>query len=273
MKIGAPRFALLGLLLLLGAGGRAAALDDPNRITIPTAASIVGVAPFFSDVRLFNTSYDATISLEATYRCFIGDCPSVDRGFQIVIGPRETRAYHDMVGVVFSAAGSAGAIEFVATAGGSAADIGVTSRLFSTSPEPTVGMFVPGVPTSAARPVTFLAQIANGGVGRGFRTNAGAFNPGDAEVSARFDVFDRAGRILGSRTLSIRARSGVQIDDVFAAIGRAADPMDDAVIVVTATGEVLSYAAVIDNATSDPFLVIGAPDVAAPAGRVPPPAP
>lgn len=273
MKNRAPRFVLPGLFLLLGAGGRAAALDDPNRITIPTAASIVGVAPFFSDVRLFNTSYDATISLEATYRCFVGDCPTVDRGFQIVIGPRETRAYNDMVGVVFSAPGSAGAIEFVAIAGGSAADIGVTSRLFSTSPQPTVGMFVPGVPTSAAAPVAFLAQIANGGVGRGFRTNAGAFNPGDVAVSARFDVFDRAGRILGSKTLSIRARSGVQVDDVFAAIGRASDSMDDAVIVVTATAEVLSYAAVIDNATSDPFLVSGAPDVTAPAGRVPPPAP
>ena len=40
----------------------ASALDDPNRVTIPTVASIVGAAPFFSDVRVFNTSYDATIS-------------------------------------------------------------------------------------------------------------------------------------------------------------------------------------------------------------------
>ena len=44
----------------------AAALDDPNRVTIPTVASIVGAAPFFSDVRVFNTSYDSTVSITAT---------------------------------------------------------------------------------------------------------------------------------------------------------------------------------------------------------------
>jgi hypothetical protein len=273
MKIRASRGALLGFLVLLGAGGRASALDDPNRITLPAAASIVGVAPFFSDVRVFNRSYDSTISLEATYRCFIGSCPAVDRGLQIVVEPRSTESLNDIVGVVFSAPGSAGAIEFEVTRGGSAADIGITSRLLSTSPQPTVGMFVPGIPPAAAQPIAFIGQIANGGPGRGFRTNAGAFNPGDAAVSARFDVFDQAGRILGSATRSIRAHSGVQINDVFGEIGRGSEAIDDAVIVVTATSEVFSYAAVIDNGTSDPFLVIGAPDVAPPPGLFSPPAP
>ena len=264
MNFRMSRLVALAVLLLLAPSGRALAVDDPNRMTIPTAASIVGLAPFVSDVRVFNRSYDATISLEATYRCFIGACAAVDRGFQIVIGPRQTKAYDDMVGVVFSEPDSAGAIEFVATAGGSAADLGITSRLYSTSPERTVGMFVPGVPTSAAQPVTFLGQIANGGPGLGFRTNAGAFNPGDAPVAARFDVLNDAGEIVGSVTRQIAARSGAQINDVFRAIGRGSEATSDAVIVVTATGEVLSYAAVIDNQTMDPFLVIGSADVPAP---------
>src|SRR5215470_2916355 len=190
------RKLLLIPALLLTVCVPAHGLDDPNRITLPTAASISGLAPFFSDVRVFNTSYDSTISLEATYRCFIGSCPSVDRGLQIVVGPRETKAFNDMVGVAFSAPNSAGGIEFVVTGGGSAADIGITSRLYSTAPEPTVGLFVPGLATSAAQPITFLGQIANGGAGRGFRTNAGAFNPGDAAISARFDVFNADGQIL-----------------------------------------------------------------------------
>jgi len=277
MKTRLRRFASLGpfVLLVLLSGGRAAALGspNPNRIVLPAAASIVGGAPFFSDVRVFNRSYVATISLEATYRCFIGDCPSVDRGLQIVVGPRNTETLNDIVGAAFSAANSAGTIEFLVTGGGTAADIGITSRLYSTSPEATVGMFVPGVLPSAAQPVTFLGQIANGGAGAGFRTNVGTFNPGDVAVTVRFDAFDHADRILGSQTRSIRAHSGVQINDIFAAIGRSSDSIDDAVIVVTATGEVISYAAVIDNATSDPFLVIGAPDVAAPTGSVTQPAP
>src|SRR5215468_4647551 len=103
MKIRLTRFTLLALLALIGfgIGDHAIALDDPNRITLPTAASIVGAAPFFSDVRVFNTSYDSTISLEATYRCFIGACPAVDRGLQIVVGPRQTKSFNDMVGVAF----------------------------------------------------------------------------------------------------------------------------------------------------------------------------
>src|SRR5262245_5719760 len=245
MKIWISRFAFLALVALVGFGGQAIALDDPNRITLPTAASIVGQAPFFSDVRVFNTSYDATISLEATYRCFIGACPSVDRGLQIVIGPRETKAFNDMVGVAFSAPNSAGGIEFVVTGGGSAADLGITSRLYSTAPEPTVGMFVPGVLTSAAQPVTVLEQIANGGSALGFRTNAGAFNPGDAAVSARFDVFNDAGQILGSQTRQIAAHSGVQINNIFNVIGRGSDAVNDAVIVVTGSAELFSFAAVI----------------------------
>ncbi len=134
-------------------------------------------------------------------------------------------------------------------------------------------MFVPGVLTSAAQPVTFLGQIANGGAGLGFRTNAGAFNPGDAPVSARFDVFNDAGQILGSQTRPIAAHSGVQINNIFGAIGHGSDAVNDAVIVVTGTAELFSYAAVIDNETTDPFLVIGAGDVPAPPGHVPPPAP
>src|SRR5262249_10091271 len=183
------------------------------------------------------------------------------------------KAFNDMVGVAFSAPNSAGGIEFVVTGGGSAADIGITSRLYSTSPQPTVGMFVPGFLTSAAQEVTFLGQIANGGSGLGFRTNAGAFNPGDASVSARFDVFNNAGQILGSQTRQIEAHSGAQINNIFGAIGHGSDAINDAVIVVTGTAELFSFAAVIRNQTTGTFLVIGSGDVPAPAGHVAPPAP
>ena len=47
MKIRSSRVWSLALLALLCVGGHALALDDPNRVTLPTAASIVGAAPFF----------------------------------------------------------------------------------------------------------------------------------------------------------------------------------------------------------------------------------
>ena len=40
-------------------------------LTLPAAASIVGGAPFFSDVRAFNTSYSDSLDVTMRYRCFI----------------------------------------------------------------------------------------------------------------------------------------------------------------------------------------------------------
>ncbi len=42
-----------------------------EEVTLPAAASIVGGAPFYSDVRAFNTSYATALDVTARYRCFI----------------------------------------------------------------------------------------------------------------------------------------------------------------------------------------------------------
>ena len=267
------RKLLLIPAVLLTVSVPAHGLDDPNRVTIPTVASIVGAAPFFSDVRVFNTSYESTVSIEATYRCFIGACPAAAPQVQIALPPRESKAFNDVVAGAFAAPNSAGGIEFQVTSGGTASDIGVTSRLYSTAPTPTVGMFVPGLLTSAAHAATFLEEISNGGPGRGFRTNAGAFNGGDAAVTATFEAFNANGELLGTLTRPIAAHSGVQINNVFGAINRGSDAIDSGVIVVTADGDLFSYAAIIDNETTDPFLVVGTADKPAPPGYVPPLAP
>jgi hypothetical protein len=49
-------------------------------LTVPAVASFpLGTAqsPFFSDVRVFNTSYASPVSVTAVYRCFLGACPGV----------------------------------------------------------------------------------------------------------------------------------------------------------------------------------------------------
>ncbi|HEX9285950.1 MAG TPA: hypothetical protein VF999_01660, partial [Thermoanaerobaculia bacterium] len=49
-----------------------------DRLTLPAVTSLpVGSAasPFFSDVRVFNTSYTSAVSVTAVYRCFLGACP------------------------------------------------------------------------------------------------------------------------------------------------------------------------------------------------------
>ena len=243
---------------------------DPNRLTLPAAASIVGESPFFSDVRVFNTSYTSTISLTATYRCFLGICPAQAPQIEIVLAPRESKAFNDMIAAAFLAPNSAGGVEFAVASGGVIRDVAVTSRLYSTAPEATVGMFIPGAASSAAHPITFLEQIANSGPGAGFRTNAGAFNAGDTQVTATFSVFN-GGALLGSQDRQIPPHSGVQINNIFSAINQASVATDNAIIVVKASGDLFSYAAVIDNNTSDPSFVAGAEDKPAPAGFPPSP--
>ena len=249
-------------LFVLGVG--TAPLSADGRLTIPAAASIVGAAPFFSDVRVFNTSYTSTIEISATYRCFIGSCPPTPAQVTFSVAPRESRAFDDMVAAAFSTPNSAGGVEFDIGPGATADDIVVTSRLYSTAPTPTVGMFIPGVLPSAAHRYSVLTQISNGGDGAGFRTNVGAFNGQDTAATVVFAVYWE-GHFVGELERTVPAHSGVQINNVFGP-GGINHPLlvtSDAVVTVQTNGPaVFSYAAVIDNTTTDPIFVRGAPDAA-----------
>ena len=252
------RRILLGvsLTLLLSCAALSA-----ETVTLPAAASIVGGAPFFSDARAFNTSYTASLEVTARYRCFIpSPCTAVlTPVFQFTLGPRESRAFDDIVDETFGAPDTAGGVEF--DHAGSAGQLVVTSRLFSTAPTPTVGMFIPGLDNSEAHTVTVLTSIRNRGPDAGFRTNVGVFNPEDAAVTVTFSIFDANGAAVGVPvTRPLGGHSGLQVSRIFDVAGAPDFVTDNAVIVVSATGEVFSYAAVIDNATTDPIFVVGAQD-------------
>src|SRR5512134_1627450 len=158
---------LLSLAVLIFAPG----IVPGETITLPAVTSLpVGAAasPFFSDVRVFNTSYSSAVSVTAVYRCFLGTCPPAAPQVSFVLGPRESRAFDDMVLATFNAPSSGGAVEFTS----SGSDVRVTSRLFSTAPLPTVGMFIPGLRSSEAHTTSVLTSVANGA----FRTNIGLYN-------------------------------------------------------------------------------------------------
>ena len=130
-------------------------------VTLPAAASIQGLNPFFSDVRVFNTSYTASLDVTATYRCFIASvaCPAAPPQLHFALAPRQSRAFDDIVAdpAAFDAHDTAGGVEFDAS--GADGQLVVTSRLYSNSPLNTVGMFIPGLPASRANTVTVLTSI------------------------------------------------------------------------------------------------------------------
>jgi plastocyanin len=234
------------------------AADGPVTIVLPNAASIVGAAPFFSDVRVFNTSYSDGVDVMATYRCFLGTCPATAPQFLISLSPRQSMALDDICVSAFGAPNSAGGVEFDYV--GESEQVVVTSRLYSTSPTPTVGMFIPALELSEAFPNTVLTSLENGGSGGGFRTNSGAFNAGSSPVTATFRVFDGSTPVGNAVTRTVPAHSGVQINQVFREAGVQNLQTSNGVVTVTASGPVFSYAVVIDNDTSDPIFVRGAED-------------
>jgi len=248
------RKAVLSLGVVLVAAGLSA--ED---LTLPAAASIVGGAPFFSDVRAFNTSYAGSLSVTARYHCFIPQpCAAGVPEVSFTLAPRESRAFDDMVASTFQAPNTAGGVEFEFSGGSD--QLVVTSRLYSTAPEPTVGMFIPGLKNSEAHPTTVLTSIRNGGAGAGFRTNPGAYNREDSAVNVTFTIFDAGAQVGSPVTRAVAGHSGVQVSGIFTVAGAPDYATENAVIVVSATGEVFSYAAVIDNNTTDPIFVRGAED-------------
>src|SRR3954453_1357963 len=102
------RILLLFVLFPLSAGAQAVV---GATVTLPAAASIQGVVPFYSDVRVFNTSYSDSVAVTATYRCFLGPCPGSDPEVIFELAPRQSRAFNDMVAVAFAQPNTAGGIE------------------------------------------------------------------------------------------------------------------------------------------------------------------
>ena len=202
----------------------AVATAGAEDVTLPAAASIVGGAPFFSDVRAFNTSYTDALDVTAHYRCFI-TCTAVGAPeIQFTLNPRESRAFNDIVQNTFLAPNTAGGIEFEHS--GSSEQLVVTSRLYSTAPEPTVGMFIPGLPNNEAHARTVLTSIRNGG----FRTNVGAYNREDAPVTVTFTIFDGGVQVGTPVSVSISGHSGAQVNNIFRAAGQEGHATENAVI-------------------------------------------
>jgi len=251
-------FSSLAITVLVVITALAAApAASATTVTLPAASSIQGIAPFFSDVRVFNTSHEDTVTITATYYCFLGDCPGTPAQVTFDLGPRDSQAFNDVVAQAFGAPNSAGGIEF--TFEGDQDLIIVTSRLYATEPNPTVGMFIPGLDPSQAHQLSALPSVQNGGSGPGFRTNVGVYNPNDTPATVTFSLIaDHAPVGTGVQRV-VPGHSGVQVNDIFGASG-ADGATDNGVVVVQSDVPVFSYAAVIDNNTQDPYLVIGAQD-------------
>jgi hypothetical protein len=247
------------------AGVLAALLPFPllaETVTLPVAASATGVGgvPFVSDVSVFNTSYTGTLTVTAVYR-FNG----ATREF--LLAAREAKAFDDIGVSLFGAPGSVGAVEF--TSAGEAGSLVVTSQLRSPATGGGfVGMFIPGLPPSAARVRTVLPGLANGDL----RTNIGVYNPNESGVTAMIRLFDGP-VLLGTRAVELGAHGGTQINNIYEQMGFGSLVRSNGYATVEASdpgSPLFTYAAEADNKSGDLILIMGTQDAAAPPGFNPP---
>lgn len=231
-------------------------------VTLPVAASVTGVGgvPFVSDVRVFNTSYTEVLTVTAVYR-FNGQTA------QFQLAAREAKAFDDICVSLFSTPGSLGAVEFTST--GAAGSLVVTSQLRSPVPGGGfVGMFVPGLPSSAAHAVTVLTGLVSGDS----RTNVGVYNPNDSAVTATIRLYDGP-VLLGSKSVGLSGHAVTQTGHIYNEVGFGSLVRSDGYATVESdnpAAPLFTYAAEADNRSGDLILIVGTADLAAPAGFDPP---
>jgi plastocyanin len=122
-------------------------------------------------------------------------------------------------------------------------------------------MFIPGLPDVEAFPTTILTSVRNGGSGPSFRTNVGVYNRTATATTVTFTIFDGGTNQVGNPvTINLGAHAGAQVNQIFNAAGQAGLQTQNAVVVVSSSQPIFTYAAVIDNNTTDPIFVVGAQD-------------
>ena len=224
-------------------------------VTLPAAASLHGAPPtfFHSDVSVFNPSATQSAPVTARYRCFTGACGNATQTF--TLAPRQLRVFEDIVGTLFNAAETGGAVEF-------SGSVLVDSRLYTPSrPAPTVGMYVPGLSAGEAYAEAVLTSLSySANLSTGFRTNVGVYNANDVAQTVTFTLFDPQGVQIGQTSQLVAARTPFQINNIAGFVGITGDvPSFYCVVRGDGVSKNYAYAAVLDNQSQDLIFVKGAP--------------
>jgi hypothetical protein len=235
-------------------------------LTVPAVASIHGVngTSFRSDLWLLNRSYSSAANATLTYRCFGGgNCGAVERS--VGLAARQSVLLEDVVGTLLGAPGTAGALEIAFDSG--SGPVTATSRVYTSSASGTVGTEVSALPATTPRlRSVFVGLAASGGdLSKGFRSNAGAYNPNAAPATVTFTLYGETGATLGSTAHTLGALEAAQLyPNIFTLVGAGSVETRNAVLVATSTAPVFSYVTVIDNQSGDSVFLSSDQDEANP---------
>jgi len=244
--------AVVGLLLLLVLyPGTVGALRTGGPVVvIPVAMHGPGAesTEWRTDLWISNWSSLAR-SIEVTYYPEGGGAPMT---FTVPMGIRETV---EIVDVVLSRFGLDNSKGLLLLSTDTDSSFEARARIYNTgNPNGEFGQFVPGIAVIWLSHQAYLPGLS--GV-NGNRTNAGIANPNDDDLDVQLRLTDSEGTDLVSRhTVTVPARSVVQINDVFAFMGVA--PRGNAQLEMNvSSGLIYGYASVVRSGTGDAIFLFG----------------
>ena len=229
-------------------------LTPANEYDVPIAGKVTnGLGQTFAtDLRIFNPSYDTPTTALVEYFT-TGLLPNTNAAKSLVvnIAPRATAVLDDAA-TMLGAGGTTGALRV-----SSASQLAVTSRTFNdlrASGKGTLGQLIAAQPRANALRRGVMPQLSTP------RTNTGFFNPTTGLVTARLELRDAAGALLGQNTLFLESLSQQQnsIDSYFPGVDLA--NAANVTLSFDASAPIFAYTVVNDSASGGSTFVAAQPD-------------
>jgi hypothetical protein len=133
----------------------------------------------------------------------------------------------------------------------------VTSRTYSVAANgATYGCLVPPLNGFQIGTLGDRLEILGASAGAGFRTNVGIVDLADDTVVdpiVRITIVGNGQQVLDTRIVTVPARGGIQINDIFRSRGITPPPAALLVVEVIGGQQIAAYATLTDNVTNDPI--------------------
>jgi len=228
---------------------------------------------FFTDASIFNPSFDQDILITARYLPAGGVSGHPDNSGvatrTLTIPKRSQVVYDDAVQSIFGGGPALGAIRLT-----SDRDFIATQRIYAdklaSRQAGTLGQFVPGLDTSAARKKGVVIQLKSGadtlgGAPTSWRTNWGAVNPNPTAAIVKMKLHDRHNVAAGQeQTFTLQPFGVLQPIEVSAFFGAAGLDLSDAWFSYDSDQPLLMWGSIVDNGSEDPTFVTAYEDSGVP---------
>ncbi|MBW3565456.1 MAG: CHRD domain-containing protein [Acidobacteria bacterium] len=231
-------------------------------LIFPIVGSTEGVnnTRFVTDLRIVNpTDSPVAVTIEM-FEASSDGIPVPTATENITILPNVQAAFDDVTGDFLGQPGKAGALVLHAD-GDIAAHVRVINDQRGIN-EGTAGISLRGqapseAKTSGVLPLLSQASAADRGLGLGFRTNIGFYNPADTSGQIRFTAHAANGTMIGTAVVEVGPYQQTQkgVFDMIDTVMEGNRVQDDFYVIWEASTPVFVYGTTVDNTTGDSVFV------------------